>query len=44
MDPNKMQDVMKNPSMSNLLNNPETLTSAINMMKTNPAMLDMLGK
>ena len=39
-----MQDMMKNPSMQNILNNPEMLQQSINMMKSNPAMLDMLSK
>jgi hypothetical protein len=43
-NPEAMQNMMKNPSMTNLLNNPDMLTQGINMMKTNPAMLDMLAK
>lgn len=35
---------MNNPSMGNLLNNPDMLTTAVNMMKdpNNKAMLDMM--
>jgi hypothetical protein len=39
-----MQDMMKNPSMKNLLNNPDMLTQGVNMLKTNPIMLEMLQK
>ena len=39
-----MQDLMKNPSMSNLLSNPDMLQSTVNMMKNNPAMREMLQK
>lgn len=35
---------MKNPSMAGMLNNPEMLEASINMMKNNPAMLDMMSK
>jgi hypothetical protein len=44
MSPEKMQEAMKNPSMANMLRNPEMLETAINMMKSNPAMLDMVSK
>jgi len=33
-DPSKMQEMMKNPSMSNMLNNPEFLKSTISMLKS----------
>ena len=36
-DTSKMQDMMNNPSMSKLLDNPEFLSNTLNMLK-NPAM------
>ena len=35
---------MNNPSMGKMLENPEMLTNAVNMMKTNPAMVEMMCK
>jgi hypothetical protein len=37
-----MQEAMKNPSIQNLLKNPEMIKQSVEMLKTNPAMLDML--
>lgn len=33
-DPSKMQEMMKNPSMSKLLDNPEFLKSTLGMLKS----------
>jgi hypothetical protein len=39
-----MQDMMKNPSLAGMLNNPEMIETCLNMLKSNPAMLEMLQK
>ena len=33
-DPNKMQEMMKNPTLSNLANNPEMLQTTLDMLKS----------
>ena len=33
-DPSKMQEMMKNPSMASMLDNPEFLKSTIGMLKS----------
>ena len=43
-NPKAMEEMMKNPSMAGLLKNPEMITTSLNMMKSNPAMLDMMEK
>ena len=43
-NPEAMQEMMKNPSMQNMLRNPDMLSQSVAMMKSNPAMLDMLQK
>lgn len=44
MDPSKMGDMMQNPSMKNLMNNPDMISNVLNMMKdpNNRGMLDMM--
>ena len=41
LDPNAMQNMMQNPSMKNLLGNPDMINSALSMMK-DPAMMNMM--
>ena len=36
--------MMKDPSFKNLMKNPELITQGIDMVKGNPAMLDMIAK
>jgi len=43
-NPDAMKDMMKNPSFSSLMSNPEMLSSSVGMMKNNPAMLEMMEK
>lgn len=43
-NPKAMEEMMKNPSMAGLLKNPEMITTSLNMLKSNPAMLDMMEK
>ena len=33
-DPSKMQDMMQNPSMAKMLDNPEFLENTLNMLKS----------
>jgi len=42
--PPDMQNLMKNPSMSNLMSNPAMLSQAVGMLKSNPAMMEMMQK
>jgi len=37
-----MQKAMNNPDMKQMFNNPEMIKNAINMMKDNPAMIEMI--
>lgn len=39
-----MQEMMKDPSFKNLMKNPELITQGIDMVKGNPAMLEMISK
>merc|ERR1719263_1672228 len=43
-DPNQMSELMKNPSMEKMLQNPEMISNCINMVKSNPAMMEMMAK
>lgn len=43
-DPDAMKNMMQSPSMQNILKNPEMLEQSINMVKNNPAMLEMMSK
>ena len=44
LNPGNMQDMMKDPSMSNLIKNPEFLKNSLSMLRdpNNKAMLDMI--
>jgi len=39
-----MQEMMKDPSFKNLMKNPELITQGIDMVKGNPAILEMISK
>ena len=39
-----MKDMMANPSMAKMMENPDMLKNAVNMVKSNPAMLEMMAK
>lgn len=43
-DPSQMSELMKNPSMEKMLQNPEMISNCINMVKSNPAMMEMMAK
>jgi len=44
-DPSNMQSMMNNPSMANLMKNPDMIKNALNMLKdpNNKGMLDMVS-
>lgn len=43
-DPAQMSEMMKNPNMATMLQNPEMISNCINMVKSNPAMMEMVAK
>ena len=45
-DPSNMQSMMNNPSMANLMKNPDMIKNALNMLKdpNNKGMLDMVSQ
>ena len=39
-----MQEMMKDPSIKNMMKNPEAISSMLNMVKSNPALKETLSK